>query len=438
MNPKEIIQKVRITALILSAILLPYSITFCHFFILLFILTSLMERNWKSKIKLLFTDSASLLFILLFVLHLIGILYSADQKNAWFDVEKKIFVFALPIVLIMSSSLMKEEIHRLFNWFMASCIAGTFACFYHAYLAASGSADSFYFNSLTASEFYSSSFSGLWKFFTYGPLASGININPSYFSLYLVFCLLLLLPQHATSFKSYSFTKRISLLVVWVYMSVFVILLSSRMMIIALLLLNGFVSFHYFSERRFWDKLAFTCIVISFLGGLIYLNPVTRYRSEEIMITSNTFQLDTVHTQSVSIRASLWWQGLKAFQSVNPLLGAGTGDVIAAMEESGARHHISNVMSSLDPHNQFLYTLIGLGSIGLLALLSCLLLPAVFALRQRDYFYLGFVLIFTLVCITQSALEFQKGIAFFAIFNSILVFSYCDLQIPSLKQLLHD
>jgi O-antigen ligase len=210
------------------------------------------------------------------------------------------------------------------------------------------------------------------------------------------------------------------------------------MMIIALLLLNGCVSYSYFSGRKFWEKLVFTGIVTSFLGGLIYLNPVTRYRSEEIMITSDTFQLDTVHTQSVSIRASLWWQGIKAFQSVNPFLGAGTGDVIAAMEKSGALHHISNVMNSFDPHNQFLYTLIGLGCIGLLALLSCLLLPALFAVRQRDYFYLGFVLIFTLLCITQSALEFQKGITFFAIFNSILVFGYCDLRIPSLKQFLHD
>ena len=434
MRPLEIIQRVRITALTMSVVLLPYSITFCHFFILLFIVTSLLEGKLRTKITMLLVNPVALLFILFFILHLIGILYSADQKNAWFDVDKKAFLFALPIVLVTSPPMEKEQTHRLFNWFIISCTIGTLICLYYAIISASSANGSFYINSITSSEFYAPSFSNLWKFFTYGPLASGININPSYFSLYLIFCLLLLSHLNHEFFINYSLLRKIGLALLWIYLSAFVILLSSRIMIIALLGLNAFTSYSYAFGAYPWKKLIFALLVVSVLCGLIYLNPVSRYRSEEVMFTSETFELRTLHTQSVSIRASLWWQGIKAFQMANPFWGAGTGDVDEVMEESGRKHHISNVLDSANPHNQFLYTLISLGCIGLLVLLGCLFLPVYFALQQGSYFYLGLTLIFTLLCTTESALEFQKGIAFFALFNSILIFSYCDLKIPLLKK----
>jgi O-antigen ligase len=434
MRPQEIIQRVRISALIMAVVLLPYSITFCHFFVLLFIITSVMEGEFKTKISTLLANPVALLFVLFFILHLIGILYSADQKNAWFNVDKKTFLFALPIALVIAPPMEKKQIHHLFNWFIASCLTGTVACLYYGFLNSSASTESFNLNSLTTAEFYSPSFSNLWKFFTYGHLAAGININPSYFSLYLIFCLLLLSHFNRDFFRNYSHLRKIGLALLWIYISIFVILLSSRIMIIALLGLTAFTGYTYASSVHAWKKIVFLILVVGVLCGLIYLNPVTRYRSEEVLITPKTFELENLHTQSVSIRASLWWQGMKAFQSVNPLWGGGTGDVDRIMQETGKHYHISNVLDSANPHNQFLYTLIGLGGIGLLGLLGCLYLPAYFALRQHDYFYLGFLSIFTLLCLTESALEFQKGIAFFALFNSILVFNYCDLQIPSLKK----
>jgi len=435
MSPQEIIQRFRISTLIMAVVLLPYSIAYCHFFILLFIVTSLLEGKFLIKVSALLTNPLSLLFILFFLIHLIGILYSSDQKNAWLDIEKKAFFFALPIVLVTSSSLPKEEVHRLFNWFIASCVIATFACLYYGFVAASNSIEIFNFNSVTTAEFYSPYFSNVWKFFTYGHLASGININPSYFSLYIIFCLFILSLFNRDLFRTYSHLRKIGLSLLWIYLGVFVILLSSRIMIIALLGVIVFTYFSYTSFDTLWKTVSFIILVIGLWSGLIYLNPITRYRSQEVMITPKTFELESLHSQSVSIRASLWWQGVKAFQSVNPVWGAGTGDVNTIMEESGRQNNVSNVLNSTNPHNQFLYTLIGLGCLGLFILLGCLLLPAFFAFKQQNYIYLGFISLFTLLCMTESALQFQKGIAFFALFNSILVFGYGDLKIPTLKRI---
>lgn len=432
MSPQEIIQQVRMIALIAAVVLLPYSITFCHFFILLFIVTSLMDGRWENKFSMLLTNPIALLYIAFFVLHLIGILYSADQKNAWYDIEKKAFFFSLPVILVTSPPIKKEQTHRLFNWFILSCVVGTLICLYYAFYNSSSAEGSFHINSITSSEFYSPSFSNSWKFFTYGHLASGININPSYFSLYLVLCLVLLFYLNHDSFKNYSLTKKISLVLLWVYVTVFIILLSSRIMTIALLGLNAFAVYTYASDGRTLKKIIFALLTFGILCILIYANPISRYRSEEVIATPKTFELEGLHTQSVSIRAALWWQGIKAFQSVNPLLGAGTGDVITVMRDAGNENHLSNVLDTANPHNQFLYTLIGLGGLGLLILLGCLFLPVYFALQQRNYFYLAFAFIFTLLCVTESVLEFQKGIALYALFNSIFVFSYSNLQIPSL------
>ena len=80
-------------------------------------------------------------------------------------------------------------------------------------------------------------------------------------------------------------------------------------------------------------------------------------------------------------------------------------------------------------------TQIALGFVGLMVLLIFFYLPAWEAYRFKDFFYLGFISLFTLVCTTESAMESQKGVVFFAIFNSLLVFQYAKLKIGSFKRI---
>jgi hypothetical protein len=98
------------------------------------------------------------------------------------------------------------------------------------------------------------------------------------------------------------------------------------------------------------------------------------------------------------------------------------------MEKSSKQYKITNVLHSHDPHNQFLYSLLGNGYPGLLLLILCVAVPAYFAWAMKDFLLLGFSFIFCLLCFTESALELQKGIAFYSLFFPLLYFQLNSFQ----------
>jgi O-antigen ligase len=425
MNFNEIHKHTLAGALSGAVAFLPFSISLCHFFILLFVVSSLAQKKLWAKIKAATRSAIVLMYFAFFFLHIFGILYTGDKTNGWFDIEKKTFLFILPFFFSIIPFLEKQQVKFIFKTFIAACFVGTFICLFYGLRNVLETPGELSLNSIIRTDFYADSFSNKWKFITYGHLASGIEINPTYFSLYLVFCLLLIWNLIKTKTVSFSSLRSVGLILGWVYLNVFIVFLSSRIMIIALVGVNLFVLFSLTSGSVTKKVLLSTCLLVAF-AACIFINPITRYRSSELFSSVNSFSLEGVQSQSVFIRTSLWWQGILSYRHSNPIWGAGTGDVETVMKEVGEQNQISNVLGSFNPHNQFLYTLIGLGVLGLSVLLGCLLIPLVRALRQRDQLYIGFCSIFLLLCFTESALEFQKGISFFTLFNLLLVFHYRD------------
>src|SRR5438105_8194252 len=68
-------------------------------------------------------------------------------------------------------------------------------------------------------------------------------------------------------------------------------------------------------------------------------------------------------------------------------------------------------------HNQYLQVWMESGLIGLIAFLCCLF-AGLFRLRN-DPAYVSFILIFSLMCFTESFGERQKGIVFFTLFQTL-------------------
>ena len=150
---------------------------------------------------------------------------------------------------------------------------------------------------------------------------------------------------------------------------------------------------------------------------LLYINPISRYRNlQEITITSLDIESNSLYKNSTQIRASLWWLGVKSYARVNPIWGTGTDDVFTVMKQTSDEYNVTNTLDSYDPHNQYLFTLIGLGLLGLTLLLGLMAFSLYSGLAQHNYLFVAFILLFCLLCTTETALELQKGIAFFALF----------------------
>ena len=177
-------------------------------------------------------------------------------------------------------------------------------------------------------------------------------------------------------------------------------------------------------------------VVFSFIFlfcGLVYVNPVSRYRSYQEMATTWPYLNPGLQTQSTTIRASLWWLSIQSVPRINLLLGVGPGDVEHLISETGKSANVTNVLGTNDPHNQYLQTLLGLGIVGLCSLLVCFAWPAWVAHQTGNHLYVAFIFLFAILCLTETAMGIQKGIVFYSLFGSLILFQYKPVAAISLN-----
>jgi len=428
---------VAITTLCVAIITLPFSIKICHAAFILFIVNWLCEGNWREKFLIIKKNILILLIIGLFAIELSSSLFSSAAGAS--GVEKKIFLFLLPIALATSSvKLTSKDIFAIFYGFVASCFVCSIICIgnalYQINLLEGGFATTANLTYLNSSNFrlLNPDASESWLSLSYVALASGIGIHPTYFSLYLAFAitfLLFQLDENSLRFK----------LISWfliTYFSFFIVFLSSRIMILSVIIIFGIAIVQSMLRKETRPRAVILSGISIVFGVLLYFNPVSRYRNlQEISGTFLNIQSNNYYKNSAEIRASLWWLGLKSYEHVNPFWGTGTDDVRETMKQASDRYNIKNSLDSYDPHNQFLFTMVGSGMIGLAIFMTLIAYSIYFAAIQHNYLFMAFMVLFSFLCTTESALELQKGIAFFAIFFSLLAFTANPIQLRALKPL---
>jgi O-antigen ligase len=399
---------------------LPFSIKICHTGMILFLLMWAIEGDWTSKVEIIRRSFLLQLITALFVLNVVGLFYSQNLLDGWFVIEKKIFFLLLPIGIATSNKhFTAHHINKLLYLFVFTCLIGSAISLWNVWNAPEQMMVGDYLGNSDFSEL-NKDISKSWFLFSYVSLANGIHIHPTFFSLYIAFCVVLLFNEIIKNQLS-----RVETGLLWAmigYFLIFLICLSSRIVIGALFILVLFYIIHevrYASNKR---NALIVGLCVPVISLLLYINPVSRYRSiHEITSTSFNVTPNTEYKTSVQIRLSLWSLAVRSINPMNFLAGTGTGDVKATMEESGKKYAISNVLNSYDPHNQFLFNLLSHGFVGLLLLVLNFVAPMYFAWRQRDYLYLVFAFLCGSICLTESAFELQKGIVFYALINSLLL-----------------
>jgi O-antigen ligase len=428
---KTIVHKaIMVAAFMLAVAALPYSIKICHAAIIVLIVSWLFEGQWHAKISVIGRSVLLQILIALFFLQALGLAFSENLLNGWFIMEKKIFLLFVPVALATTALKLKsEEIRLILLTFLASCFTATLVCIVHAWhetnLVMAGEAQiNRYLSSSSYNDFHGSE-SQTWLMFSYLSLSGGIAIHPTYFSLFLAFGILFLLHEFPNAASRF---MQAGILILVFHFTVFVVFLASRIVILGLSIIFIFVlvrALRY--KQKFFAAMVVT--ISCLFTFLLFLNPVSRYRSlEEINLSTFVIQPGNNYNNAAQIRVSLWWLALMSLREAHPLVGTGTGDVKETIAHTSDRYGVTNILNSFDPHNQYLYTLVGNGYGGFLLLVLCLTLPAYFAWSRKEYLLLGFSLLFCLLCFTESALEVQKGIVFYSLFSALLFFQLNSFQ----------
>ncbi len=331
-----------------------------------------------------------LLIIAFYGLHLLGLSYTENMPEAWFDLETKLSYLLLPPIFF-AIPLQQEARRTILRSFILGCLVAT--------LYAYGAAIVFYWQT------------GLNSFY-YKYLSEHINAHPTYIAIYLNLVLFLLLEEWSRNRDGLTWQALAGRSVLFLYFVVFMVLLTARMQLLLLLFLLSISFLSYMLSQR---KMGLA--VLGLIGGVLlvatltWMIPTTQKRIKE------AYQEINDPKATGNVRWAVWGASMELIGEA-PLLGHGTGDVQDQLDRLYERDGIKKALDShFNAHNQYLQTTLALGLVGLLLLLLNVLPPLWLALRQKKYIAAFYSALLLLSMLTECILEVQMGILFFIVFH---------------------
>jgi O-antigen ligase len=384
---------------LLIAFFLPLA-RFVPIVIILLLLNWITEGDLKAKFKLLFSSKLALLFCSFYLLHLIGLLYTENMKAGAFDVQVKLSLLLFPVIYV-SRPLQKEQLKPLFISLLTGSLLCAFILLIRAGLSFLATNDS--------------------KFFFYEDFSSYL-IHPSYLAMYLnigITWILIQLYEKTGVFGRFS--KPISVLLI-LFFSFILVLLSSKLGLITLTLIYLIALIRYSFKNHTVGIIGLILVIAMGLGIVKFVPAITdRVKTAMSAITSTT--VNNADAESTAVRM-LIWKAANQVIAEHLIAGTGTGDSKDELiKEYERRGMIGAVEHRLNAHNEFYQVFVALGLIGFITFCMQLIAPLVVSIREKCSIYTFFLIILILNFLTESMLEGEAGVLFYAFFNSILCFS---------------
>ncbi len=346
------------------------------------------KAHWKNYSWLL------LVLPIWFLVKLLGFFPAEDDAMAWRSVFLKLPFLFFPLIFL-SWSPEKQLRDQLLNVFFYACLIAVGVNFFYAIVRV------YVFKDLV--------------YLTYSKLSP--SIDPAYLGMYLNFAFSIgVLKLKQRSFKSVRIYSSLSL------MAIFILLLLSRNAILFLGFNILFLSFMLLRSKK-WTQFFSLMLVLLFVSGLVSQNDRVRTRMKSALDFFNLDKEEYV-TNSMGLRFLVWENSIEVINS-NLGFGVGSGfereELSEKFEEKGLDKPQREYYNT---HNQFLQTALAHGIPGILLILVCFIAP--FAMSSiPDYrIFLWFLTLCFVSFFTESMLERQAGVFFFAFFYPLFVKRY--------------
>jgi len=386
-------EKIYLILLALVAFTLPLGIIFNNIAIGLLLLFWLFSGSLYSKIQTLIKNKYFWIFTAVYFIQFLGILYSTDVHDALTKLEKKAGLVIFPLVILSMPALRGKQLIYIIISFGICC----FSLFTYAIAKLLLT-----YGSLTKVPLLTEAMDEL------------VHLHHAYSGLYLVFLIVSLLYLLIKYWQQLNRYARSGLGFIILMLYLFLIVLGARMAIFisfAVLGLQMLVFTIQTKSFRILILLAFT-IIIGVVGVLSL--PTTRSKLNEILFYKGVYHPFTPRL--------IQWQCSIDILDENDswFYGVGTGDVKPLLQACYQDKKFWGHLYNYNLHNEYLEEMVRHGLIGLSLLLLAFLYPMVVAIKQKQYLYIYFILIFMLACISESFLNRQKGVIFYAFFNALI------------------
>jgi len=342
-----------------------------------------LRRNWK----------LIALFAAYFLLFAISILYSENTSSAWKDIESKLSLLLIPLSILGQKRLeVKEQavLLKLYVWFLVG--VGVFLVGKSLFLAG---------GLLTNQEF-----------------SALIGVHASYLSLYMAAALFI-------TIQSLTHKSQIKLnTIIALFLAFILVVLAARMVTIA-----TFLSlFTWFAVVHFTWKRLLTMIVI-FIGVVFAISSIDSVKSrfqegligEQVEFGNVDDSVKVKTYGGKAIRVAIW-QCAQEVVKDNWLMGVGAGDVHKSLQASYKRNEFQLAWqyNNFNSHNLFIETIIAVGVLGVVVLITLFYLLFFSAIKNRNMLLFCFTTLFFMFSLIESAFNVQKGIVFLVAISCLL------------------
>ena len=416
--------------------------------ILLFLYWLFFHQGLK-KITRVNLNKELMVLVLFYFFYCLSFFWSLEKDFAKVDLILKSPLLILPLILGTIKLKDKKQYNYILLSFAYSSLAINFYCFFKALPN--------YFSTLDLNVFYYSNLT--------------INMHTAYQSLFTCFSILILFYINLNNKK----TNKYVIVIIPIQM-LFVLLLASRMQILIMIFfVSVFFIYKYYKKQKTWAGLLITTIYLLIVGQIISAPSALNYRYKQT-ISQVSMILDVGEKVDLA-RKDLWREALNVIKQ-NIIIGTGVGDakknLLTKMEKYIVNENSKNEMllkqinilkkdkkriekltrkaklegiktntflqnyalqllekkserskfyiaQQYNYHNQYLQTFATIGIIGISLLIFILFFPIKNFFLTKNYFEIFFLLLIVLSFITESFLERQAGVSFFAFFYSLLV-----------------
>ena len=360
-------------SMIAIAFFLPFHMTFVYPFFFIVILCEIFNKDFIQRLKTMFSSPLVLCFILFFVIHVFGLLWTYDKIEGINTINRYI-----PFVLFGFLWLAAKYENR--DTYMLSFIFGLCLCSLLAhYNLLQKIYPDYLVEGITSGKRNGDETSPFLSHLTYAPiLAIGIY------------------------FLAWSILKRaMDIKKLGIYLAGFLFLLSNLIfstgragfLMLIVLICSAIISS---SKNIRMGVIKVICIIPLGVFSAYYLSDNVKNRVDAGLNDIQTFSENP--NSSVGLRVVFAIHSFDLFLE-NPLFGVGTGG-LRSQYETVVRPQFSNLIIPNNPHNQYLMVASSLGMVGLISLFLMFLL----SFRHSDSRGKAIVFGYLAICLVESYL----------------------------------
>jgi len=379
---------------------LPFDRFFSELILISFLLHELIHLD---KEKITGVKLPVLLPVLIYVVTVSGALYSPDKVQLYKDLEKQLALVLFPVIFSLTSIDLKTYRQNVLKAFAFIMLATVLYLYLDAFSIIR-------FNKLALSSLLS-------PLFINHNFSLPINLHATYLSMYVTLAASIFL-----KFCIDAVTLRNRLLYALGLMILLmgVIQLSSKAVFIAVIIIINFATPILIRTKKNRIRFLAASIIITTLI-IVALMQVEGFKIRYVEKLQQDLQQTSYNVNIAEPRMVRWRCALTLIKQ-SPVIGHGSGSETNLLKEIYFNNKLYiSYLNELNAHNQYLSFLIKSGVIGLLVFLYVLLAGFKQAILKKDFIFCSFLIVISVVAMSENILDVNKGIFFFAFFYPLFI-----------------